>query len=1216
MRRSPLVALAATTAIFTGSAGVAFADTVYIQSASVSAAPGTTVSFALGLTPESPTGDPNGCNATPGQPVTITFTSSNAQVASAPSSVSITGCDDPSTHSAIEGAVQVSVPISNSAAASASTTITALGSGGKTVKVNAVDQSVLNTDSILVNVAGKQAQAKLSVTGPLAGTFGQTYPITIGGGNGTGALSYAVSGSACQPAGSSSVRITHGTGTCSITATRAADATYEPAMSAPLDVVVARAAQATLSVTSPMTGTFGEMLDLVADGGSGAGAVTFSATGAACSVTPAGKLQVLSGTGACDVTARKAADADHLAVTSAALSVDVRRATQAALVMTSPSTAVFGDAFTPAAEGGNGDGALTYVATGSACAIPTSGGDSGMVVITSGTGDCTVTATRAATADYAAVDSAAQTITVSRAAQQGLAVVAASTGSFGDVLPLSYTGGSGTGDLTFSAGDSTACRLAPTTDALEITSGTGTCSITVSRAQDANFQGATSPAHPVSATKRPAAIELTGTEVVYDGSAKSVGVTTTPSGLGDVVLTYNGSTTPPTAAGSYTVVATLDDPDYAGSEEGTLLIEQAVVTGGFTADDKDYDGSATAGVTPHLSGSVDGDDVMLVVTGAAFASPAAGTSKTVTGKLSLTGRAAANYLLVDATATDTADVRRKPLTGSFAAGSKVYDALPGAGVASSSLPGVVTPDLVVLAVTEARFADKSVGTGKTVTASLALSGADAGNYVLTSPTASSMADITPAPVSVILSAQPKTYDATTSVRATGALAGGIYGDDLALGLSGATFADKHAGRSKVVTADLALSGLDAGNYALTARRASTTAAISPAPLTGSFDATSKIYDGSRAAMVSSLGLQRILGEDQVALVLEDPQFTDKHVGTGKSVSGAASLIGADARNYALSSPPSARADIAAKALGASFTALDRVYDGTTAAGISAGAVDSADVVDGDDVTLVTTGASAAFSNKDVGTGKAVTGSGFTLGGTDRLNYAVTVRAASASITPAPLTVTASSPAALQQGDAVPTIAPLYSGFVAREGTGLVTTRPTCSTTYTSSSPIGTYPTSCSGAEVPNYSVNYAAGSVTVLYRWHGFFAPIDNNPDQSGDAAKATVYNAAKAGSAIPVKFDLSGDQGLALWPVDPATGAVKAPTASKVACTSAPSDALEELATATTSGLKYDAATNAPYGQYNYTWKTTTAYAGTCQRLTVTLKDGTSHYAFFKFSK
>ncbi len=57
----------------------------------------------------------------------------------------------------------------------------------------------------------------------------------------------------------------------------------------------------------------------------------------------------------------------------------------------------------------------------------------------------------------------------------------------------------------------------------------------------------------------------------FDGTPKPVTVTTAPAGLA-VTVTYDGSATPPTAVGSYAVVATVTDPDYTGSATGTLKI--------------------------------------------------------------------------------------------------------------------------------------------------------------------------------------------------------------------------------------------------------------------------------------------------------------------------------------------------------------------------------------------------------------------------------------------------------------------------------------------------------------------------------------------------------------------------------------------------------------------------------------------------------------------
>jgi hypothetical protein len=82
------------------------------------------------------------------------------------------------------------------------------------------------------------------------------------------------------------------------------------------------------------------------------------------------------------------------------------------------------------------------------------------------------------------------------------------------------------------------------------------------------------------------------------------------------------------------------------------------------------------------------------------------------------------------------------------------------------------------------------------------------------------------------------------------------------------------------------------------------------------------------------------------------------------------------------------------------------------------------------------------------------------------------------VNPAPLIITASS-ATMTQGGSVPTITPAYSGFVAGNTVSSVTIDPYCWTTATSTSPVGTYPSSCAGASAINYTISYLPGSVTV-----------------------------------------------------------------------------------------------------------------------------------------
>jgi Bacterial Ig domain/MBG domain (YGX type) len=102
----------------------------------------------------------------------------------------------------------------------------------------------------------------------------------------------------------------------------------------------------------------------------------------------------------------------------------------------------------------------------------------------------------------------------------------------------------------------------------------------------------------------------------------------------------------------------------------------------------------------------------------------------------------------------------------------------------------------------------------------------------------------------------------------------------------------------------------------------------------------------------------------------------------------------------------------------------------------------------------------------------------TLTSTATNNVTSAVNTVQLTVDPAPLTVTASS-AVMTYGGTVPLITASYSGFVLTENASSLTTAPTCSTTATSSSPPGVYPSTCTGAVDPDYAISYVAGTVTV-----------------------------------------------------------------------------------------------------------------------------------------
>jgi YVTN family beta-propeller protein len=78
----------------------------------------------------------------------------------------------------------------------------------------------------------------------------------------------------------------------------------------------------------------------------------------------------------------------------------------------------------------------------------------------------------------------------------------------------------------------------------------------------------------------------------------------------------------------------------------------------------------------------------------------------------------------------------------------------------------------------------------------------------------------------------------------------------------------------------------------------------------------------------------------------------------------------------------------------------------------------------------------------------------------------------------PLTISASS-ATMSYGSNVPTVTASYSGFVNNDAAAALAAPPICSTTATSSSTVGTYDSTCSGAVDANYDISYVGGTVTV-----------------------------------------------------------------------------------------------------------------------------------------
>ena len=267
---------------------------------------------------------------------------------------------------------------------------------------------------------------------------------------------------------------------------------------------------------------------------------------------------------------------------------------------------------------------------------------------------------------------------------------------------------------------------------------------------------------------------------------------------------------------------------------GLRYVLTATVTGSTS---KEYDGTNTVKDTDklilNLSGIMTGDDVSASVQ-YIFDSADTGIEKAITAKsVTLNGKDAGKYVLDVANVLCsgvTGNIARKELTASISGSvTKVYDGntyVPDG--LSITLEGVIPGDKDnVTATATYTFDSADAGEGKTINASdITLSGADAGNYVLSATTVSgSVGTITKKTLTPSISGTvTKVYNGTTDVPVGHGLSitlEGVVGNDEVFATAAYAFDDANVGQNKTINATgITLIGADAGNYVLSATEVS------------------------------------------------------------------------------------------------------------------------------------------------------------------------------------------------------------------------------------------------------------------------------------------------------------------------------------------------------------------------------------------------------------
>ncbi len=300
-----------------------------------------------------------------------------------------------------------------------------------------------------------------------------------------------------------------------------------------------------------------------------------------------------------------------------------------------PGTGVFGTAYTTFTYTASGSPAPTFNVTSGALPTGLSLSTGGVITGTptaAGTFTGTVTGSNgigtAATQDFSiVVAKAAATVTLGSLAQtyDGSAKPASAT-----TTPAALTV-----NFTYD-GSSTAPTNAGTYAVI------GTIS-------DANYTGSASGT--LALAKAAATVTLGSLAQTYDGSPKPATATTTPTGL-TVNFTYNSSSTAPTNAGSYAVMGTISDTNYAGSSADTLVIAKATAAITLNGLTQTYDGSpkpVSATTTPSgLTVSITYDGSAIAPTNHGSYVIAASINQanyigTAAGTLTITGQSAGGW---------------------------------------------------------------------------------------------------------------------------------------------------------------------------------------------------------------------------------------------------------------------------------------------------------------------------------------------------------------------------------------------------------------------------------------------------------------------------------------------------------------------------------------------------------------------------------------------
>jgi subtilisin family serine protease len=498
-------------------------------------------------------------------------------------------------------------------------------------------------------------------------------------------------------------------------------------------------------------------------------------------------------------------------------------------------------------------------------------------------------------------DATSTTFNVGQASQATFTLTVPTSITFGSTGTATTTGGSGTGAVSFSAGLSTGCAVAPSSGVVSVTDANGSCAVTATRAADSNYTQVSDGPQTVTLNRATLTVSADGSKSKTFGETFTAFTGLVSGAQNSDTMTVSYSSTGAAASagfGSYDITVATVSAVAPASLDNYTVVKHTAITGltvnaahlTVTADNKSkVYGAANPVLTATVTGFVNSETAS-VVSGAAALSTATTASSglgdhaiTVDGAGTLS---AANYDFPSANFVNgTLTVTAAHLTVTADNKSKVYGAANP--VLTATITGFATGETAsvlggALTYTFAGVAPTVYTTSTTIptnvgTYTMTPAGLTSGNYTISY--AAGPYTVGRAALTVVAENKWVQYSDPVTFTATyAALVDSDVPSSLGGTLSFATNVTGTSGSNGAIlsgpgTYSITPSGLTSGNYSITYQPGTLT--VTPEDARATYTGQTFVSTGSSTAPTANVTLRATIQD--ITGVLLDSSW-DNHPG--------------------------------------------------------------------------------------------------------------------------------------------------------------------------------------------------------------------------------------------------------------------------------------------------------------------------------------------------